>query len=147
MGVARAALDREKHSLNGGVPHVIPVDVAADLGRTWLEAIDAFLPRRWEDVMYAFGLAAVKLGLKAQLTHLANHNFWPDAAVTAPIIHYAYGDQRWTKRDYYRDDQMNELWNPTAEAAKGTILGEILTQIKEAREFYREDYFARAPAH
>jgi hypothetical protein len=142
VGLERAALDRASDTLRGCVPHVVPAGVAHELGATWLETIDAFMPRRWEDVMYAFGLAAVKLGLQVQLTHLVNHNFWPDAKVTAAIIHYAYGDERWTKRNYFRDDHMSELWNPTAHADGGTILGEILAQIREAAEFYREPSFA-----
>jgi len=146
LGIERSALDREKDSICGCVPHVVPVDVAAELGQTWLTAIDAFEPRHWEDVMYAFGLATVKLGLKVQPTHLVNHNFWPDAPVTEAIIHYAYGDERWTKRNYFRSDQMHGLWNPTAVAEPGTIMAEILAQIKEARDFYRADCFA-APAH
>ena len=142
-GHARQSLDREKASLCCCVPHVIPVEISQELGKTWLRAIDAFVPRRWEDVMYAFGLAAVDLGLKIQITHLVNHNFWPDRKVTAPMIHYAYGDELWSKRNYYRDDQLNDLWNPRASARVETILGEILAQITEAREFYR-DYFSFA---
>lgn len=141
LGIERPTLDREKDSLRCCVPHVVPVALAQDLGVTWLQAIDAFIPRRWEDVMYAFGLSVVKLGLKLHLSHLVDHNYWPDHKVKAPIIHYAYGDERWTKRNYFRDDQMHELWNPTATAAEGTILGEILKQISEAREFYRDAYF------
>jgi hypothetical protein len=144
VGLEREALDRASDTLRGCVPHVVPAGVAHELGATWLETIDAFMPRRWEDVMYAFGLAAVKLGLQVQLTHLVNHNFWPDAKVTAAIIHYAYGDERWTKRNYFRDDHMSDLWNPTARAEEGTILGEILAQIREAAEFYREPSFAPA---
>ncbi len=134
------ALNREKDSICCCVPHVIPIELSQELGMSWLRAIDAFVPRRWEDLMYAFGLATVGLGLKVQLTHLVNHNFWPDREVNAPIIHYAYGDKLWSKRNYFRDDQMRELWNPTASAPEGTILGEILKQIKEAREFYRDHY-------
>jgi hypothetical protein len=143
LNIERQSLDREKASLCCCVPHVIPVEISQELGKTWLRAIDAFVPRRWEDVMYAFGLAAVELGLKIQITNLVNHNFWPNRKVTAPIIHYAYGDELWSKRNYYRDDQMNDLWNPRASAPVETILGEILAQITEAREFYR-DYFSFA---
>jgi len=146
LEIERPALEREKDSLRCCVPHVVPLALAQDLGATWLQAIDAFIPRRWEDVMYAFGLSVLKLGLKLHLSHLVDHNFWPDHEAKAPIIHYAYGDERWTKRNYFRDDQMHELWNPTAHAAEGTILGEILKQISEAREFYRDAYFPGAPA-
>jgi hypothetical protein len=145
LGIEREALDGEKHSLCCCVPHVVPVTLAQELGATWLKAIDAFTPRHWEDVMYAFGLSVLKLGLKLHISHLANHNFWPDEKVSASIIHYAYGDERWTKRNYFREDQMYGLWNPTANAAEGTILGELLKQIREAREFYRDVYFPLGP--
>lgn len=142
LGLERAQLDPEKESLRCSVPYVIPAANAAALGAKWLAAVDAFPQRRWEDIMYAFGLAVTKLGLKLHVTHLADHNFWPHAKVNAPMIHYAYGDERWTKRSYFKDEQMSELWNPTLVAPRATILGEILAQIREAREFYRDAYFA-----
>lgn len=141
LGIDRQTLEADKDSLRCSVPYVIPLTQAHELGTTWLEAVDAFSPRRWEDIMYAFGLAVVKLGLKLNVTHLADHNYWPDEKVKAPMIHYAYGDERWTKRNYFRDEDAHDLWNPTAEAPAGTILGEILAQIREAREFYRDAYF------
>ena len=52
--------------------------------------------------MYAFGLAVVKLGLKLTITQMATTNFRPDEQVREPIIHYAYGDERWSKRDTTR---------------------------------------------
>ena len=113
-----------------------------ELGTIWLKAVDAFSPRRWEDIMYAFGLAVVKLGLELNVTRLADHNYWPHEKLKAPMIHYAYGDERWTKRNYFRDEEIHDLWNPTIEAPEGTILGEILAQIREARDFYRDAYFS-----
>ena len=50
--------------------------------------------------------------------------------------------ERWTKRNYFRDEEIHDLWNPTIEAPEGTILGEILAQIREARDFYRDAYFS-----
>ena len=37
--------------------------------------------------MYAFGLALVKLGLDVQVTHLIDHNYWPNEPARAPMIH------------------------------------------------------------
>lgn len=141
LGIEQETLEPDKDSLRCSVPYVIPVAHAHALGTTWLKAVDAFSPRRWEDIMYAFGLAVVKLGLKLNVTHLADHNYWPDDKVTAPMIHYAYGDERWTKRSYFTDEQVCELWNPPSDAQEGTILGELLLQIREAREFYHDVYF------
>ena len=141
LGLDREQLEPQKDSLRCGVPYVIPIAQAHALGTTWLEAVEVFPPRRWEDIMYAFGLAVVKLGLKLNLTHLADHNYWPGEKVTAPMIHYAYGDEHWTKRNYFTDEQVRDLWSPMLDGPAGTILGEILGQIREAREFYRDAYF------
>lgn len=141
LAIERELLDDEKESLRCSVPYVIPVAMADELGRVWLEAVDAFSPRRWEDIMYAFGLSVVKLGLKLNVMHLSDHNYWPDEKTKAPMIHYAYGDDRWTKRNYFRDDQVHELWNPSTEAEPGTILGELLSQIREANKFYGDAGF------
>jgi len=53
-------IEAQKGELRCGVPYVIPVSDAGRLAELWLEAIDAFPPRRWEDNMYAFGLAVAK---------------------------------------------------------------------------------------
>ena len=37
--------------------------------------------------MFAFGLALVKLGLDVQVTHLIDHNYWPNEPARAPMIH------------------------------------------------------------
>ena len=136
IGVTREELDPQKDSLCVSVPYVIPPEVARELGETWMATIELFRPRRWEDVMYAFGLSAVKLGLSVDVTHLVDHNYWPEEKVQAPMIHYAYGDGRWNKRDYSSDETNRAVWNPPDNYPPGTILGELANQIKEAREFY-----------
>ena len=137
-GIKRDLTPVEKETLRCGVPYVIPTRQAREIGVAWLAAVDAFSPRRWEDIMYAFGLAVMQLGLKVNLTHFATHNFWPDEKLDSPMVHYCYGDERWTKRDYFRDDQVRDLWTPSADAAEGSILGELLAQIRAAGEFYRD---------
>src|SRR5947209_19224537 len=67
LGIPRTAIDEQKESLRCGVPYVIPTSEARGLATAWIEAIDAFKGRRWEDVMYAFGLAAMTLCLKVEL--------------------------------------------------------------------------------
>ena len=137
LGITRAALDARKRSFCVSVPYVIPSQQAQEIGETWMAAIEAFEPRRWEDVMYAFGLTAAKLDLKLEVTHLVDHNYWPEEAVRAPMIHYAYGDQRWNKRDYSSNETQGNVWNPSDQYPPETILGELTNQIKAAREFYR----------
>jgi hypothetical protein len=140
LSLEKARVDLQKESLRCSVPYVVPIAGAQQLGVTWLQAIDAFRPRRWEDVMYAFGLALVKSGLELNITHLTETNFWPDKKVTAPIVHYAYGDEQWTKRNYHTAEQAAAIWEAPIEAEPETILGEILTQIKQAGAFYRDPF-------
>lgn len=131
-------IDEQKEDLRCGTPYVIPAGSAPLLAETWLAAVDAFEPRRREDVMYAFGLAAVKLGLGVTLTRFVETNYWSDAAPTADAIHYCYGDETWSKRQYFTEEQARGVWEPRATAPRGTVLGEILSQIQEARDFYRD---------
>lgn len=137
LGVTRDTLDQQKDSLHVSVPYVVPSRIARELGELWLSAIGYFGPRRWEDVMYAFGLSAVKLGFPVEVMHLVDHNYWPEETLQAPMIHYAYGDDRWNKRDYSTDKTNKDVWNPPDAYPPETILGELARQIKEAREFYR----------
>ena len=100
VGVTKEMIAAKGRELRCGVPYVIPVSEAGRLAELWLAAIDAFPPRRWEDNMYAFGLAVAKLDLKITLTQLADHNYWPGNRVQREMIHYCYGDEVWSKRDY-----------------------------------------------
>ena len=160
FGVEREELDAKKEKLTVAVPYVVPTPLAAKFGRTWLQAIDAFPTRTEENdqifsrspgrpvkrrhvVMYAFGLTVVKLGLEIEVTHLTDHNYWPDEQLRASMIHYAYGDERWNKRNYFTDEQIRSVWHPEANAADRTILSEVLSQLRQAGEFYRDPYFLR----
>jgi len=136
IGIRLEMLDRQKEELCCGVPYVIPVAAAKRLAEAWLQAIDAFSPRRWEDQMHAFGLAVVKLGLRVTLTNIMNHNYWPDAMADRDVIHYCYGDKTWNKRSYFTTRQARKVWSPAAAAQQGTIRAEVLAQIREARDFY-----------
>jgi hypothetical protein len=135
IGIRLEMLDRQKEELRCGVPYVIPVAAAKQLAEAWLQAIDEVSPREWEDQMRAFGLAVVKLGLRITLTHMMNHNYWPNAVVNRDVIHYCYGDKTWNKRNYVTTRQARKVWSPAA-AQQGTILAELLSQIREARDFY-----------
>ena len=145
IGISLEMLDRQKEELCCGVPYVIPVTAAKRFADAWLQAIDAFSPRDWEDQMYAFGLAVVKLGLRVMLTHIVNHNYWPDAMVDRDVIHYAYGDKRWDKRNYETTRQARKVWSPAVAAQQGTIFAELLSQIREARDFYSASQFFYKP--
>jgi hypothetical protein len=136
LGLATSLIKRQEKSLHCGVPYVIPVRDAGRLARAWLEAIDAFDSSEWDIGMYAFGLAVVKLGLRITLTNTTDTNYRPYAAMKSDIVHYCYGGRGWNKRSYWADDKAAMVWNSSARAPKGTILGELLNQIREAKNFY-----------
>ena len=136
IGVTREMIEAQKQELRCGVPYVIPVSDAGRLAELWLEAIDAFPPRRWEDNMHAFGLAVAKLDLKTTLTQLADHNYWPDELVEREMIHYCYGDKFWNKRNFITEEEAQKVWEPPTIAGEGTIRGEVLRQLREAKKFY-----------
>jgi hypothetical protein len=136
LDISRAILDEQKETLRCGVPYVIPVAHARPLAERWIEAIDAFPARKWEDVMYAFGLAAIKLGLRVTPTRMAESNYWPDAISKADVVHYCYGNEVWSKRHYFREEQAQSVWQPRADSPRDTVLGEILSQIRDAEKFY-----------
>jgi hypothetical protein len=132
LGISREMIDEQKEALRCGVPYAIPVSDARPLAEAWIEALDAFPARKWEDVMYAFGLAVVKV----TLTRMAESNYWPDANMKADVVHYCYGDETWNKRHYFGQDEAQSVWRPRVEAPAGTVLAEILSQLREAEKFY-----------
>jgi hypothetical protein len=136
VGVSAGQIEGRGKEVCLGVPHVVPVRDARRLARVWLEVIDAFPLTIWEVSMYALGLAAVKLEMPIELTHMLGFNHDMNAPLAWDMIHYCYGDDRWRKHAYMRAETAPDVWEPRAEAPRGTVLGEILTQLREAREFY-----------
>lgn len=137
MGLAFEAVAARGEELRCGVPYVIPKASAEPLAETWLEAINSFPNVQRGDMMHAFGLAVVKLGLRVALTHMVDHNYWQAEALRRDVVHYCYGDQTWDKRHFFHEDQAGKVWEAGADAPPGSVLAEILTQIREAGKFYR----------
>jgi hypothetical protein len=125
-------------SLCCGTPYLIPRECAAELALAWLEAIDAFDRPRWEDNMYAFGLAAIMLGLRLRRISMADTNYYPEAPVRASVVHYCYDNDLWSKRRFASRRAARRVWTPPAGAQPGTILAEVLRQLTEARRFYEQ---------
>ena len=71
---------------------------------------------------------------------LVDTNEFQKARVRAQMIHYCYGDKTWEKRNFV-GEQAGEVWFPKTAARKGTILGELLSQIIAARTFYAGAHF------
>lgn len=119
-----------------GIPYIIPQQYATPLALAWLEAIDAFVPPRWEDVMYAFGLAALMLELPLRRLRLADTNYVAEAPARAPVVHYCYDNTLWSKRRFYSVPASRRVWTPPDGAKPGSVLAEVLIQLAEARRFY-----------
>jgi hypothetical protein len=125
--------------LRCGSPYLIPRKLAGPLAQAWLEAIDAFPRPRWEDVMYAFGLAVLMLELPLRRVPLADTNYDADAPIRAPVLHYCYDNLLWSKRRFASPRAARRVWSPPDCARPGSILAEILRQLTEARRFYAGD--------
>jgi hypothetical protein len=136
LGISARDVARSGATLHCGIPYVIRRAQAAALARAWLEAIDAFVPPRWEDVMHAFGLAALGLGLRVRHNQLADTNYWPRAPVRAPIVHYCYDNAAWSKRRFASPRAARRVWAPPPGAQPGTVLGEVFRQLREAHVFF-----------
>jgi hypothetical protein len=139
LGISTKTLDQNLGKIECAVPHVIPVAYAEQFAKAWLDAIDAFTPGVWETSMYAFGLALVKLGLRLKLMReVALNDEQYLVPRNAKIIHYAYGDDVWNKRHYWERRSAHKVWQPNSDVPQGTILAEIVKQIREARAFYAQ---------
>jgi hypothetical protein len=137
LKISAKTIRQNSGKIECAVPHVIPVAYAEHFAKAWLDAIDAFAPGVWETSMYAFGLTTVKLGLRLKLTRdVALNDEQYEVPGAAKIIHYAYGDDNWNKRHYWQRRAAHKVWQPNFDAPPGTILAEIIKQIREARIFY-----------
>jgi hypothetical protein len=141
---AKCGLDQLVDGLNAtrkiGVPYLIPVRLLRRLASRWIEILDSFDEVKWIDIMYAFGLALECEGVTAELTRIVNHNYQPTNLLTGSVIHYCYGDHMWTKRAFFEERNPFEIPDellPIGEA--GTILAEMMNQLREARAFFRID--------
>ncbi|MFL6255236.1 MAG: hypothetical protein ACJ74T_09435 [Pyrinomonadaceae bacterium] len=143
LGIPQSRLDSYGDALKCGVPYIIPVEVARPLAERWLDALDAFPPRRWIDGMYAFGLAVVSLDLDLSLNRTVICNGEPARPLAGDIIHYSYPDGSWNKRDFLTDEQARGVWKPALRPPAGTVMAEVVAQIHEAREFYRDPFSPR----
>ena len=131
-------MQQQQESLRCSVPYVIPTTQAEELGVTRLNAVDAFRPRRWEGRDVCLWAGPGEAGTTTEYHSSGGYYLRAGCKVRAPIIHYAYGDDSWTKRSYHTAEQAAAIWETRAETTPGTILDEILTQIQQAGEFYRD---------
>jgi hypothetical protein len=150
VGVERKVVAKTGRRLCVGVPYVIPVTDAAVLGEEWLRVFDAFHPAGrewddiWQDIMYAFGLATLKLGWRVRQQDQVDLD-GEGAVSRRAIIHYCWGTAMWNKRNFYPREKTAEVWEPACKPAPGSVLEELFAQIRAARQFYRKSIFRSAP--
>lgn len=116
-----------------GVPYLLPTSKLYVVARRWLEVLDAFQCLEWIDIMYAFGMTLALENLECEITHMMHTNEYQDDIVTRDIIHYGYGDSTWSKRAYRNVSPLQLPDHGLAHGRTGSILAEIMMQIREAR--------------
>ena len=114
-----------------GVPYVVPARRAEELALEWLKVLDSALEWSWEMVMWAYVVAMRRLGVDYRETEFCDANFPPDRAPRpeASIIHYCYGDDQWTKRQF-----TSEPWEVFERIPQGlgvSIRDQICVQLRE----------------
>ena len=127
-------LNREE--LRCGVPYVIAAKSAKQLAEAWLDAIDQFPEGMWESIMYALGLAVVRLKMPISLTHIVGRKCRMTEKPDGDMIHYCYSGDMWDKRAFFTEQESSAVWVSAPDARKGTIMAHILAQLAEARTFY-----------
>lgn len=116
-----------------GVPYLIPGGDLPRIASRWMAVLDAFDTLEWIDIMYAFGLALALENITPNITNHMILNLDHMAPLDKSIIHYGYGDERWSKRSFWDSSPLTCLPEPSTTGLSGTVLGEMLTQIKQAR--------------
>lgn len=136
-GVSAEQLAAYGDDLCCGVPYFIRTADAGPLAQAWLEALDAFERPEWIDIMHAYGLAVARLGLEQRRSHsLMQTTLDPGAALSASVVHYPYEAPFWDKKWFVTAEESAAVWQPPDGAAAGSVMAEVMQQLKEAGEFY-----------
>lgn len=124
-----------------GVPYLIPARHIRRIASRWIEVFDSFESLQWYDIMYAFGLALALEGLQTEVTRFMDTNRHCMAPLSGRLIHYCYGDIAWNKRDFFSGKTPFDVPDPELPTCgPDTILGEMIAQIREAREFCKASH-------
>lgn len=119
-----------------GVPYLIPRCRIPCLASRWMEVLDAFDELRWIDIMYAFGLALDIEGENVEQTHLMTDNYRPTRPLRH-LIHYCFGDDVWDKRSFRNTSPFDLPDEQLQRGVSGTVLGEIMAQLRQAKRIFR----------
>ena len=139
IGVSAEQIAAYGDDLCCGVPYFIRAADAAGLARAWLEALDAFEQPEWIDIMHAYGLAVASLGLEQRRSPgLMQTTLDPDAPLSASVLHYPYEAPFWDKKWFVTAEESAAVWRPPEGAKAGSVMAEVMRQLKEAGEFYSQ---------
>ncbi len=119
-----------------GVPYLLPADLIGRLASRWIAVLDAFDELRWIDIMYAFGIAVELEQLDVQVTHMMTDNYHPMKPVRR-LVHYCYGDAIFDKRRFRQQSPLDLRDEDLPAGVPDTVLGEIVRQVRQARELFR----------
>lgn len=121
-----------------GVPYFLPVRHIARIASRWIKVLDSFETLDWIDIMYAFGFALALEGLVPKTTCIADYNVCSTKKLSRTLIHYCYGDSAWNKRAFEARNPLELPDGLLPKTAPGTILNEIVRQIREARDYFAD---------
>ena len=134
----------------GAVPHIIPSSLARPLAVDWLKCIEFFAtskdPILWIASMWGLVFAVQRLELEPSITKIAITDSGQTTMVdingdSAPkILHYSYGNEHFTKRDYTVIDA--SLWSSVwdVKAPDGTMSKFICDYLNEVKRQYHISY-------
>ncbi|MFO0945419.1 MAG: hypothetical protein U1D30_05655 [Planctomycetota bacterium] len=136
LRLSKKLIAENRVNYNVAAPYVVPSSHAYSLARQWMVATDAFATPRWEDMMYGFGLSNAWHNVPVTCNEFANVNHEPLAPQTRPMLHYAYDSPVFSKRNYYREEDLPKLWDLKPEGNEGSVTHALFTQIAEARAYF-----------
>jgi len=137
----------EEVRAGGVVPNLVRADIHGELAPRWVSAVDTLVrvARRdgevpWVTIAWGFALAAWEMDLDLALTRLTDTTHGgataPETSLTAPILHYCYGDQTFDKRRHRGADSAAAVW--TLDAHGSSVSAGFVRRLHAARDWYRE---------
>lgn len=144
-GVDPARLARV--AVGGVVPNFVRTDLQRDFAARWLAAVDTLVSVGvrhgevpWVTIAWAFALAAWEMDLDLALTKLTSTTHagsqTPDSSLTAPILHYCYGDELFDKRRHRCDQSAAAVWN--LEVAGNSLSAALVRHLASVRSWFAE---------
>jgi hypothetical protein len=93
--------------------------------------------------MYAFGIGLAIEGIQPRVSTVMSDNFNATALAMREGIHYCYGDAVWNKRQFRERSPLSLRREELPDAGPGTVLAEIVRQIRSAQKAFCVSYDER----